>query len=421
MISEGGLTTAVLCGDLNMLRCFAGGAPRKAGVPLRIPTVTVSTDPADLTFASRHVEQTAVIADPASEPERTVHDLVELGRKIGGRPVLYYGTDSMLLCVSRNREALAPHYRFLLPPAERVEEIVDKTRFAKLAAKLGLPAPATLSSREIGSPEEALGRVPLPAVLKPRNHIGWFRSEAIQAEGGRRKKALLAESPEEFFRRYAQMRSFSDDFVVQEYVPGGDDAIMSYHAYLDAQGEPLAHYAGKKIRTYPAGSGESTYLELVYDEDVTRVGLEVVRALGIVGVVKLDFKRDPRTGKLYLLEVNPRFSLWNHLGAASGVNLPLVAYADMTNLPPPRVGPLRTGVRWLAFESDLYAFLHDYGPAGELSLPGWLRSYAGPKIYDVFAWDDPWPAALGLLRRIGTKTRKIGAKAARRAFAAGAP
>jgi predicted ATP-grasp superfamily ATP-dependent carboligase len=388
---------------------------------LRIPTVTVSTDPEDLTFASRHVEERAVIADPASQPERTVEDLVELGRKIGGRPVLYYGTDSMLLCVSRNREALAPHFRFMLPPAERVEEIVDKTRFVSLAARLGLPVPATLASREIRSADDALERVSLPAVLKPRNHIGWFRSEAIQEEGGRRMKALLAENPAEFRHRYEQMRRFSDDFVVQAYVPGGDDAIMSFHAYLDARGEPLAHYAGKKIRTYPAGSGESTYLELVEDEDVTRVGLEVVRALELIGVVKLDFKRDPRTGNLYLLEVNPRFNLWNHLGAVSGVNLPLVAYADLTGLPPPRVGPLKTGVRWLAFESDLRAFLNDYGPAGELSLPGWLRSYAGPKIYDIFAWDDPWPATLGILRRIGTKTRRIGERAARRAFAGGAP
>ena len=52
----------------------------------------------------------------------------------------------------------------------------------------------------------------------------------------------------------------------------------------------------------------------------------MLERLAFVGVVKLDYKRDPRTGRFYLLEVNPRFNLWNHLGAAAGVNLPLLAY-----------------------------------------------------------------------------------------------
>ena len=116
----------------------------------------------------------------------------------------------------------------------------------------------------------------------------------------------------------------------------------------------------------------------------------------MVGPVKLDYKRDPSSGRFYLLEVNPRFSLWNHLGAASGVNLPLVAYRDLTGQPAGAKATATPGVRWLALGDDARAFLRDYRPAGELDWTSWLRSLRGPKVYDVFAWDDASPLVMTL-------------------------
>jgi D-aspartate ligase len=415
-MAAGDTMKAVLCGDLNMVRCFAGDAPRRAGLPIEhIPFVTVSTRADDVTFSSRHVHDRAVIADPARAPEETVRDLVTLAGRLGEgeRPALFYGTDAMLLCISRNREELARHYRFSMPPAEIVEDLADKARFARLASELGLPVPATVTSSEARTADDVLARISLPCALKPASHTHFRKSAAVRESGGRPRKALFARSRAELEARLDLMRRSVDAFVVQSYVPGGDDNITSFHAWVDAEGEVAAHYVGRKIRTYPAGSGESTFIELDESPDVTRVGLDVVRALGIAGVVKLDFKRDAWTGELRLLEANPRFNLWNHLGAASGVNLPLVAYAELAGLPPPRTGPVVPGRRWLAFEGDLRAFLGDYGPNGELSLRSWLASYRGKKIYDVFAWDDPVPAAISILRRVGQRASRVAGKAAR--------
>src|SRR5688572_20241980 len=84
---------AVVCGDLNLLRCFAGTG---------IPALVVTSDARDVTLRSRHCRQSAVIAPP-SEPERAVADLVAIGRSLGNRAVLYYGTDALLLLISRHR------------------------------------------------------------------------------------------------------------------------------------------------------------------------------------------------------------------------------------------------------------------------------------------------------------------------------
>jgi len=384
-----GEPAAVLHGDLNMLRCFVGSGVR---------TVALSSDPSSLTFYSRHCGQRRLIADCGVDPVAAVADLRALGRLLPGRPVLFYGDDATLLLVSRNRAELAERFRFLLPEAGLVEALVDKLRFAALARELALPVPRTVSSAEHRTADAIARALPGPWILKPFCHLGWRTSSAVLGLGVGPVKALHAGDRDELGRMLARIESFSSDFVVQEHISGGEDHVYSFHAYLDAARRSLGHYVGRKIRTYPRSAGVSTYLELVDEPELTRLGFEVLERLGLQGVVKLDFKRDPRTGRFYLLEVNPRFSLWNHLGAASGVNLPLLAYRDLAGLPALPAAPARTGVRWLSLADDARTFVRSFAPAGELSLWGWLASLRGPKVYDVFAWDDPSPFVINLVR-----------------------
>ena len=114
--------------------------------------------------------------------------------------------------------------------------------------------------------------------------------------------------------------------------------------------------------------------------------------------MKIDLKRHAGTGRLVLLEVHPRFNLWHRLGAASGVNLPLIAWRDLSGTPPEPTASYRTGVRWVSFGDDARTFVRDYAPAGDLSWRQWLGSLTGPKLFDVFDWDDPSPLAVHLIR-----------------------
>lgn len=399
--------SAVLCGDLNMLRCFADTG---------VKTLVVSRDPEDLTFASRHCRARRTISDPHAEPEAALRDLVRIGQMHADKPTLFYGDDAMLRLVSRRRDVLGAHFRFLLPPPEQVEDLVDKTRFARLAAELSLPVPKTLLASDVRDAEDVLRSIKLPCIVKPHWHVGWFQSRAVQLAGAKPFKALQADTLDELRALLEVVREFSERFVIQELVPGEEDQIYSFHAYVDQRGEVLGHYVGKKIRTYPRRAGTSTYLELVRDPDLEKVGRDVLERLRFRGVVKLDFKRDARDGRFVLLEVNPRFSLWNHLGAACGVNLPLIAHRDLVGEPRERSAGYRTGVRWLSLGSDARSFVRDYRSSGDLGLVGWLRSLRGPKVYDVFAPDDALPALLLLARNVQSRT----SKASRRLWAAGA-
>src|SRR5262249_26263787 len=144
-------------------------------------------------------------------------------------------------------------------------------------------------------------------ILKPFCHLGWRTSPAVLGLGVGPVKALYAGTERELARMIERIESFSPGFVAQEHVPGEESHVYSFHAYLDAGRRALGHFVGRKIRTYPHHAGVSTYIELVDEPELSRIGLDVLERLGLVGVVKLDFKRDPRSGRFYLLEVNPRY------------------------------------------------------------------------------------------------------------------
>lgn len=374
----------VVCGDLNLLRCLIG---------LGVPLCVASCDAREPTLRSRHAERPFLIAPP-DDPDRAVADLEGIAGRFVERPVLYYGNDATLLLVSRARERLARSFRFALPPPELVETLVDKSRFAELAGRRGLNVPPSARSEELGSAAELLARIELPCAFKPNCHTNWLSRRAPIDHVP--KKALRADTREQAIALYDELSSFGP-FIVQHWVEGGEDSVVSFHCYADEASRVLGWFVGRKIRTYPKEAGISTYLELVHDPDVTRVGHDIVSRLGIVGPLKIDFKRDARTGELYVFELNPRYTLWCYLGMASGVNLPALAYASLSGLAVPEQKPYRTDIRWLSFGNDLRTFLRSYRPARELGFWDWLNSYRSNKIYDVFSWTDPGPSVASVL------------------------
>jgi D-aspartate ligase len=118
-----------------------------------------------------------------------------------------------------------------------------------------------------------------------------------------------------------------------------------------------------------------------------------VGRIGLTGVAKLDMKRDP-AGRLWLLEVNARFSLWHHLGAAAGINIPAIVWADLAGRPRPALNQRAGRKTWWSV-NDLRA-----GPAHGLGALATLRFAATATVRSGLAWDDPGPLLHGVTARV---------------------
>jgi predicted ATP-grasp superfamily ATP-dependent carboligase len=155
---------------------------------------------------------------------------------------------------------------------------------------------------------------------------------------------------------------------------------------------------GRKIRTCPAHTGDSSYLRLERNPRLVKIGREVAARLRLAGIFKMDFK-----GR-HLLEVNTRFSLWHYLGAKNGVNLPQVAYEYLLQGKKPLHAEAKTRYRWLSLRYDRRAY-----PQYGLTRRQWLASLLeAPKVYELFSWSDPMPFARYWGRRLrGALTRRM--------------
>ncbi len=307
---------AVLAADLDLLRPL-----HAAGVS----TIMLLRKRQRFLRHSRIVRDWVDFPDPATEQEKALAALIDVARGEAERPVLYYADDAMLALVRRYRSQLEPHYRFLMPASDLVIACGDKIGFNALARAAGVPVPRTATGADVASADD-VAAFGFPLVIKPGSHVGWFASEAVALAGGKSRKIIVANDRQEFETLLAATRRFTDNFIVQEFIPGGEDQVYSFHAFVREDLTPAASFVGRKIRTYPALGGESSYIALVRDFSIHRLGKDVVQKLGVSGPVKIDFKRDPRTGRDYVLEINLRFNLWHQLGAVCGVNLLLIAY-----------------------------------------------------------------------------------------------
>jgi D-aspartate ligase len=390
---------ALAIGDVSLVRALG-----RSNIPVML--ASSETNPASLSRYCRGVVETPSFIDDA---EGAVDALAEWAKRQEQRPVIFYQGDHDLLALSRYRDRIAPHAHLVLPDAELVEDLVDKLRFAELANKVGLPIPPTVALKR-GDEFDLGAWAHFPCVVKPSTRGHWLGS-ALQMEDSKKPKAIRVETRADLDRVLPLVRQHETDCVLQRAIEGGEDQILSYHAYVRANGEVVAEFAGKKIRTTPRRYGFSTCLEIVDDPIVRLVGREIVRNLRFSGVLKIDFKRDLRDGNLYILEINPRFNLWHHLAAAAGMSIPALVYEDCINPGSAKIaGALTRRATWMKGRGDLKAFL-EYHRAGEVSLTRWLRDVITADVNEDLFITDPLPCVADLVARVlrGARPRDGGA------------
>ncbi|MDQ3934767.1 MAG: ATP-grasp domain-containing protein [Actinomycetota bacterium] len=366
-------------GDMDLVRALGLAGIRSACM------TRPGWPPARSRFTRARVEW----ADNWGDPAPVLENLLAFAVEQPEPPPLFYQHDGDLTFVSGHRDVLREHFRFTIADAELIEQCLDKTQFIVLAKQLGLPIPRSVVLWPGVQPEPPELDLEPPLIVKPlTRRDDWWRPLAGHA------KALEIHTLDELAREWPRFAEAGVDMVVQECVPGGEDRIESYHGYVDPSGEVAAEFTGRKVRTYPREYGETTACEITDAGDVRELGRECMRTLGLTGVAKLDFKRAP-DGALRLLEANPRFNLWHLPGAAAGVNIPAVVYADLLDLPRPPVGPVRPGVRWSAPP------WHDLRAAREngTSLARWAAWQARCETRHNLALDDPMPFVGGMVIR----------------------
>jgi predicted ATP-grasp superfamily ATP-dependent carboligase len=326
-----------------------------------IPVLALDHRASPLGFRSRYAEPVRV-PDPAADEDGFVSAVAEVG------PGVVFPThDPPLNALARNRDRLDGSL-FPFPAWDRLEAIQDKRHQLETAVAAGVDIPETLYP----SSASELAAVQLPVLVKPQHPDGFKRTFG--------KQAFRCETRAELERAFADTEPFGP--MVQELVPGGDEELYSLGSYLREDGEPLGLFSGRKLKQVPPLVGTCRIGEAVWVQEVVDAGLRFLHALGYHGISQVEFKRDPRDGRFKLMEINPRLWQWHGLAAACGVDLPLIAYRDLTGETVAPASMNGSGRRWaISF------------------MPGERPAVLRPPYVDaVFAKDDLRPGLVHMAR-----------------------
>lgn len=390
----------LLLGGLNLVRAVGLG-----GIP-----VIIASPQADAPALSSRFVHGRLALPPLERREAVLETLLAAGGRLAdalGRKVpLFYGDDDYLNLIRENYAALAPFFSVIANEPEVARALIDKDRFEPFARTRGLPVPRTLHWDELDGWYA-------PVLVKPKVKMGYDDSPIFQRLfDGSGKARVFGSGPE--ITALPLARQLRDDLLLQEYVPGDDRHLWSFHGYADENGVLLASFSGRKLRTNPPLTGSSTYLELVHDNAFAFVGRHIAARVPLRGVFKIDFKQDSVTGAWRVLEINARFNLWHYLAARNGLNLPRIVYDYLVyGKRPASPPPYSVGARWLALRADYRAY-RALAARGELGAWAWLRSLAhSPKVYEVFSWSDPVPFVKHCMKQGRLRIPRLTARLAR--------
>jgi predicted ATP-grasp superfamily ATP-dependent carboligase len=377
-------------GPLNVVRALGAAA-----VPVALVCESAETPAA----SSRHVRRVVVARRFTSDPGALVDAVRSIAAASAGRPIVFPTADPDLMLVSRTRDALDAVCEVSTPPSDLVAQLSDKRRFDALARRHSLPVPATHAPASLEELRGACAAARFPVIVKPSHPKAWHAPALEEVVGG--AKGIRVDSAGAMLELGTAIGKVNFDYLVQELVPGPDEEHFDVHAYLDRAGTPLAHFSGQKLRIFPPHAGSGCFVRSVEQPELVELALQVLRAVRFTGIANMNFKRDPASGKFWLLEINPRVSQWNILASRCGINLPEIAYRDLAGLGAARPAPQQNGVYYLNFANDLAA-VRIYRKEGLLTWGRYARSLLlRPRIDQWWDAHDPAPFLRAFRKRLG--------------------
>lgn len=348
-----------------------------------IPVTGIAWNARDFGLKSRYLDRRHVVP-----PGDDAAVLEALGEE---RVVFFPERDEHVEFALRNWDELKARADLPLPEdAEAVRRLRRKDVLPLVAAEAEVPSPRTV----LAADDEAVRG----AGLRPPLVVKAVEGQEYALAFGH--KAVVADNVDEAHLAVREARDRGFHMIVQEVVPDSHERVYSLLAYIGRSGEPLVTLVGRKVRQGPLRFGTSAVFEVDYDERVLELGLRLLRTAGYTGIAHVEFAQDPRNGEFQLLEVNTRLPVWAALAANRHLDLPKIAYDDLTGKEVAPLPTFREQLTWIYLAKDVWVSLQ-MARRRELRAREFASRYLrGRKARAVFARDDLWPAvaSLGYLR-----------------------
>jgi D-aspartate ligase len=388
--SDADQPVAVLLGTTEMSLATARSLARR-GIDVVSINLKPSRPPAGY---SRHLR---VIRGPTGgDPATLLEFLMRLGPTFRTKPVLMPMQDDAVLLIHEHASTLDRCYRSYVWSSPVLRQIASKTSLAAVASTYGLPVPPGLAVATFSDLQNARCPPPFPCIVKPEFTNDWSSHEAVAHD--LKGKAIRCDYIDQLKDVLTRVELCRSRVVVQQFIEGHDCDHISYAAFVGPDGRIWGDIVAQKLRLHPPRIGIGCHVASIPQPDVAELGREIAAKLGFRGFASFQFKRERRTGRLFLLEVNLRFPIWLGLPISCGVDFPHFYYAASIGRSLEQSVTAATGRTWTNAIQDLRS-MRFYTREGTWTWPQWLRSTTrSASTFMYFEWSDPVPAFVASLR-----------------------
>jgi D-aspartate ligase len=376
----------------------AVGIARSLG-RLGIPVHLVHDDrrmPADL---SRYVRKSYTVGFNDTTSERLLDELVRIGRRIGGRPILVPIDDIGALFLVDHTQVFQKWFRFPELAPDLAHALASKRELYLLCKSAGIATPESVFPESREDVAAFADETRFPVVVKEIDPLLLHqRPEA--------RSVVIARSRQDLFDVYDRVEvDDKPNLMLQEYIPGDAQSIWMFNGYCDVDSQCLMGLTGIKLRQCLPHTGPTSLGLCLSNPAVEQTTRRFLERIGYRGIVDLGYRYDARDGQYKLLDVNPRIGgTFRLFVAPNGMDVARALYLDLTGQPvPPSTTP--DGRKWVVEQYDLLAS-RLYHREGELSLGQWVRSFRGVQEAAWFAMDDAAPFAAMCWRSLRLAVRR---------------
>ncbi|MET3897749.1 D-aspartate ligase [Devosia sp. UYZn731] len=301
--------------------------------------------------------------------------------------------DAEVQFVARNFDALAARFTLVTEDWAALEQLNNKAQLYRLADTLGIDYPRVYADGIAA--DRPVDEMRFPVVIKP--------SSTEKSNPLTKAKAWKADNAAEYAEKYALATQYMGPggFVAQELIPGDGESQFSY-AGLWNHGVEVCGLTARRARQFPAEFGTSPFVETTAQPRVLAEAQALLKAVDYHGLVEVEFKLDARDDRLKLLDVNTRIWAWIGLGAAAGLDFPVLAAAMALGRLPEKLEPAY-GASWVRAIPNALSLVQSLQRTKRLGYAA-MRSLSPRSVPALFALDDPLPALMELpiqvLRRL---------------------
>jgi predicted ATP-grasp superfamily ATP-dependent carboligase len=310
----------------------------------------------------------------------SVQFLLNIRRRIEGRPILIATNDETALFLSSHTAALKDHFLFPENNPELVRSLYDKREMYHVAKKLRIPTAETVFPKTREDVVAFARTAQFPVMLKAGDNI------AVSRRTG--KKMVITRSTEELIRNYDAMEdSRNPGLMLQEYIPGKDDSVWMFNGYFDDKSNCLFGITGQKIHQTPVYTGMTALGVCLPNSVVYEQTCKLVKETGYKGILDIGFRYDGRDRTYKLLDVNPRLGATFRLFVGEdGMDVVRAQYLHLTGQRVP-ASNMQVGRKWIVEDADVVSSLY-YFRDRVLGFSEWISGYRGIQEGAWFSNDD---------------------------------